>query len=92
MRRIQYSGFVEVFNCLTVVLDISFVIMTVRTILKVPFEKAAPRLPFRRFGIPAGKRGKIFRWKRTKHLTSEELQSSFEIKQICVRLKSVNCD
>ena len=30
------------------------VVMTVRTVLKVPFEKADPPLPFRRSGTPDG--------------------------------------
>ena len=52
MRRTQYSGFGEVFNCLTVCMSAMLVVMTVRTVLKVPFEKAAPHLPFCRSGTP----------------------------------------
>ena len=54
MLRTRYSGFVEVFNCLTV-LESNFAGMTVGTVLKVPFEKAArlPPLPFQRSGTPA---------------------------------------
>ena len=42
MRRTQYSGFAEGFNCLTA-LEAMLVVMTVCTVLKVPFEK--PALP-----------------------------------------------
>ena len=44
MRRTRYSAFVEVYNCLTV-LESNFSgndCTTVRTVLKVPVEKAAP--------------------------------------------------
>ena len=41
MQSTQYAGFVEVFNCLTV-LESNVGSMTVRTVLRVPFEKAAP--------------------------------------------------
>ena len=42
MRRTgtQYSGYCEVFNCLTAC-QTMLIVMTVRTILKVAFEKAA---------------------------------------------------
>ena len=55
MRRTQYSGFVEVYNCLTVLesnVEL-LVILTVRTVLKVPFEKPASPIPFRHSGTPA---------------------------------------
>ena len=42
MRGIQYFDFVEVFHCLTALESNMLVVMTVRTVLKVPFEKAAP--------------------------------------------------
>ena len=42
MRGVQYSDFVEVFNCLTTSESNMLVVMTVRTVLKVPFGKAAP--------------------------------------------------
>ena len=42
MRGIQYSDFVEVFNCLTALKRALLMVMTVRTELKVPFEKASP--------------------------------------------------
>ena len=51
----MYSDFVEVFNCLTALESNMLVVMTVRIVLKVPFEKAAPPLPFRRSGTPAMK-------------------------------------
>ena len=42
MRGIQFSDFVEVFNCLMLV--VMLVVMSARTVglLKVPFEKAVP--------------------------------------------------
>ena len=53
MRGIQYFDFVEVFHCLTALERNMLVVMTVRTVLEVPFEKAAPPpLPFRRSGTP----------------------------------------
>ena len=45
MRGVQYSDFVEVFNCLTALESNMLVVMIVRTVLKVPFEKAAPHCP-----------------------------------------------
>ena len=42
MRDIQNSNFVEALNCLTAFESNVLVVMTVRTVLKVPFEKAAP--------------------------------------------------
>ena len=55
----MYSDFVEVFNCLTALESNRLVVMTVRIMLKVPFEKAAPPLPFRRSGTPAMKQKRI---------------------------------
>ena len=42
MRGIQYFDFVEVFHCLTALESNMLMVMTVPTVLKVPFEKAAP--------------------------------------------------
>ena len=42
MRRTQYSGFGDLFICLFDRMSAMLVVMTVRTVLKVPFEKAAP--------------------------------------------------
>ena len=44
MQGIQFSDFVEVFNCRQHQRAM-LVVMTVWTVLKVPFEKAAPPCP-----------------------------------------------
>ena len=51
IRDIQYSDFVEIFNCLTA-LESNVGAMTVRTVLKVPFEKAALPLALPTFRHP----------------------------------------
>ena len=60
MRGVQYSDFVEVFNCLTALESNMLVVMTVRTVLKVHFEKAdsPPPLPFRRSSTPGDSKSK----------------------------------
>ena len=50
-KNFLLSPLVKVFNCLTA-LESNVGVMTVPTVLKVLFEKAAP-LPFRRSGTPA---------------------------------------
>ena len=53
MRSIQYSDFVDVFNCLTALhSNVGANDCTYSTVLKVPFEKAAP-LHRRTKGRPA---------------------------------------
>ena len=46
-----------------------------------------------RKSVKRGKCGKIFRWKRTKHLRETNCKARLSIEQICVWLRScVNCE